>query len=103
MYTFHTPLFYYKPITCRQQGNASKEVREGVTYSEGINFEDLHPSEVQEIPPPSHQPSLQPVPFKEFESLDQVIFDIEATGLGTCILKTRFILYSCIFFLAHLS
>jgi hypothetical protein len=54
-----------------------------------------HPSEVQEIPPPFHQPSLQPISFIEYESMDQTIFYIEPTGLGTCIFQTSLILYTC--------
>lgn len=36
------------------------------------------------IPPPSSQPSLEALQVKEHESLDEVIFDIEAKGLGNC-------------------
>lgn len=39
---------------------------------------------MQEIPPPTSQPSLEALPVKEHESQDEVIFDIEATGLGNC-------------------
>lgn len=39
---------------------------------------------MQEIPPSTSLPSLEALPVKEHESLDEVIFDIEATGLGNC-------------------
>lgn len=45
---------------------------------------------MQEIPPPTSQPSLEALPVKEHESQDEVIFDIEATGLGNCTLIFTF-------------
>lgn len=62
----------------------NKAMQHRITYAEGVNFEVIQPTDVQEIPPPTSQPSLEALPVKEHESQDEVIFDIEATGLGNC-------------------
>ena len=36
--------------------------------------------DVQEIPPPSRQRSLETLPINASESLEEITFDIEATG-----------------------
>ncbi|CAC5391995.1 unnamed protein product [Mytilus coruscus] len=64
----------------RHQKLATKEVREGVTYSSGIGLED-HPSDdIEEIPSPSLQPAYKMIEWTT--KVNQIFFDIEATGLA---------------------
>ncbi|CAC5408794.1 unnamed protein product [Mytilus coruscus] len=63
----------------RHQKLATREVREGVTYSSGIGLED-HPSDdIEEIPSPSLQPAYKMIEWTT--KVNQIFFDIEATGL----------------------
>ncbi|CAC5417983.1 unnamed protein product [Mytilus coruscus] len=64
----------------RHQKLATKEVREGVTYSSGIGLEG-HPSDdIEEIPSPSLQPAYKMIEWTT--KVNQIFFDIEATGLA---------------------
>ncbi|CAC5391328.1 unnamed protein product [Mytilus coruscus] len=66
--------------TYKHQKLATKEVREGVTYSSGIGLED-HPSDdIDEIPSPSLQPAYKMIEWTT--KVNQIFFDIEATGLA---------------------
>ncbi|CAG2212348.1 unnamed protein product [Mytilus edulis] len=67
-------------LTKRHQKLATREVREGVTYSSGIGLEDHLSDDIEEIPSPSLQPAYQTIEWST--TVNNIFFDIEATGLG---------------------
>ncbi|XP_063448242.1 uncharacterized protein LOC134727784 [Mytilus trossulus] len=64
----------------RHQKLATREVREGVTYSSGIGLEDHLSDDIEEIPSPSLQPAYQTIEWST--TVNNIFFDIEATGLA---------------------